>query len=367
MGKDTGLRDFCGGLILLKMIRNFRGISTFVPMKLLRKLLFPFALLYGGITALRNGLYNNGFLKSKAFDLPVICVGNLSTGGTGKTPMIELLVSYLKVKYGVAVLSRGYKRKTSGFLEVLPTSSVAAVGDEPLQFKTKFPDVTVAVCEDRKTGIEKLRKKADIILLDDAFQHRKVKPSFNILLTTYGNLYVNDWLLPAGNLREPREGARRADIIVVTKCPASLSARDMEQIRKRLHPQPYQEVYFSKIAYAPEIRNQSEAKPLSFLKGRKFLLVSGIANPKPLVGFLKDQNLEFGIKSFGDHHNFSTAEKENLKKHKLILTTEKDFMRLQDISREVELYYLPIGTQFLAGGEVAFKQQILAEAATSHA
>ena len=330
-------------------------------MKLLRILLFPFSLLYGGITALRNWLYNINFLKSKTYKLPVICVGNLSTGGTGKSPMIELLVSFLKDEQHVAVLSRGYKRKTSGYREVFINSSVDEVGDEPLQFKKKFSEITVAVCEDRQIGIEKLKVTATAILLDDAFQHRKVKASLNILLTPFNNLYSNDCMLPTGNLREPKFGAKRAGIIVVTKCPENISEATIEAIKIKLKPQPYQEVYFSKIGYAANIQNESAQKPLSYLKDSTFHLVTGIANPIPLISYLKKEGLVFTESRFADHHNFTDSEKKELKKHPLILTTEKDFMRLQSLSDAVEIYYLPIKTVILNGAEETFKSRVKKE------
>ncbi len=327
-------------------------------MKFLRKFLFPFSLLYGGITTLRNLLYDIGWLKSKIYSFPVICVGNLSTGGTGKSPMIEFLVSFLKVNHSIAVLSRGYKRKTTGYHEVSLKSSVVEVGDEPLQFKTNFPEITVAVCEDRQTGIEKLQKSADVILLDDAFQHRKVKASLYILLTSFDDLYVDDCLLPAGNLREPKFGANRADIIVVTKCPENLDISTIENIKRKLKPNPNQEIYFSKIGYSSEIKNEIESKALEYLNEKSFLLVTGIANPKPLVSFLKGKELNFEEMSFPDHHNFTISEIDNLKKYPLILTTEKDFMRLRSIGNSVEIYYLPIKTIVLNGAETDFKQRI---------
>lgn len=327
-------------------------------MNFLRKLLFPFSLLYGGITALRNFLYNKGLLKSKMYNFPVICVGNLSTGGTGKSPMIELLVSFLKDEYKIAVLSRGYKRKTTGYREVLAANSVEEVGDEPLQFKKKYPEITVAVCEDRQTGIEKLKNLADVVLLDDAFQHRKVKASLYILLTSFDKLYSDDCMLPTGNLREPKCGAKRADIIVVTKCPENMNDSKMEEIKQKLKPKPNQEIYFSKIGYSSEIKNDTESKTLTYLKNQNFLLVTGIANPKPLVEFLKNEGLNFEEKTFSDHHNFTTSEFEGLKKHRLILTTEKDFMRLQQITSATEIYYLPIKTVILNGAEATFKRRI---------
>ena len=327
-------------------------------MKLLRKLLFPFSIIYGGVTALRNLLFNKGWLKSKAYNFPVICVGNLSTGGTGKSPMIEFLISFLKDNHNIAVLSRGYKRKTTGYHEVFETSIVEEVGDEPLQFKKKYPEITVAVCEDRQTGIEKLTAKADVILLDDAFQHRKVKASLNILLTSFDDLYIDDCVLPAGNLREPRFGAKRANIIVVTKCPENIAKSDIEEIKRKLKPTDTQEIYFSKIGYSSEIKNIEVIHPLDYLKDKKFLLVTGIANPKPLVGFLENKGLNFEIKAFPDHHNFTVSELEALKKEKLILTTEKDFMRLQSISDAVEIYYLPIKTVIIDDAEANFREKI---------
>lgn len=282
--------------------------------------------------------------------------------------MIEFLVSFLKDNHSIAVLSRGYKRKTSGYREVSLISSVEEVGDEPLQFKTNFPEITVAVCEDRQTGIEKLQtrmpngqKSADVILLDDAFQHRKVKASLNILLTSFDDLYVNDCMLPAGNLREPKFCAKRADIIVVTKCHENLDISTIETIKRKLKPKPNQKIYFSKIGYSSEIKNEIESKPLEYLKKKTFLLVTGIANPKPLVSFLKEKGLNFEEKLFPDHHNFTTSEIEKLKKHPLILTTEKDFMRLKSIGSSVEIYYLPIKTIVLNGAETDFKQRIARE------
>lgn len=296
---------------------------------------------------MRNALYDWNWLKSKSYDIPLISVGNLSMGGTGKSPMIEYLVSLLKNDQKVAVLSRGYKRKTKGFQQVLVESTVAQVGDEPLQIKRKFPKVQVAVCEDRQSGIERLKDSTDVILLDDAFQHRKVIPSLSILLTSFDRLYINDWVVPMGNLREPRTGAKRADLVVVTKCPENLSASTMEAIQKRLKLQLNQHIFFSKIGYGLEIKSSTESHPLSFLNDKPFTLVTGIANPNPLVVFLKRQGLTFSHKSYGDHHNFTINEITELAQEKLLLTTEKDFMRLQPSLGNNELFYLPISTEFI--------------------
>ncbi len=323
-------------------------------MQYLRKLLFPFSLLYGFITGLRNKLYDWQIKKSVAYDFPVICVGNLSTGGTGKSPMVEYLIRLFGKHHQIAVLSRGYKRSTKGFYLLQGTESAEEVGDEPLQFKTKYPEAQVAVHENRQLGIEALRKlkpQPKLILLDDAYQHRKVKAGFNILLTTYQNLYINDLLLPAGNLREPKSGAKRADLVVVTKCPLSLSKAQQEKIKKKLRLQPKQEVFFAGIAYNDLITNGMQEIPLS-LFADNFTLVTGIANPKPLVQFLKEQDLVFEHLNYPDHHNFTEKEITELQKRGIILTTEKDYMRLKKDIPQENLFYLPIKTQFLDKEEV---------------
>jgi len=316
-------------------------------MNFLRKLLFPFAILYGGIMSLRNYFFDKGWLKSTQFDIPVICVGNLSVGGTGKSPMIEYLIELLKDDYRVAVLSRGYGRNTKGFRLVEADSLAEEVGDEPLQFKQKFPKISVAVCEARTAGIPKLMANAEVILLDDAFQHRKVKASTYILLTPYNDLFMNDYMLPTGNLREPRSGAARADLILVTKCPERVSYASMQQIEFDMPIQRHQKLYFSKISYDDTIYGVSETQPLSYLKGKTFTLVTGIANPKPLVEFLTAEALNFKHESFKDHHNFTSEEIEQLNEKELILTTEKDYMRLYPKLDKFALYYLPIKTKIL--------------------
>lgn len=327
-------------------------------MKLLRKILFPFSLLYGGIAALRNYFYDWGWFESKSFDKPVICVGNLSVGGTGKSPMIELLIEFLRKDFRVAVLSRGYGRKTNGYKEVMIDSTSQEVGDEPLQFKQNFPKVTIAVCANRREGIIKLEKKADIILLDDAFQHRKVKASTNILLTPFNDLYINDLVLPTGNLREFRSGAKRADIIVVTKCPEGVAYADMQKIQLKLKLRDYQKLYFSKIGYEESIYGPSETLSLYYLQDKKFTLVTGIAKPKPLIDFLKRKQFIFTHEKFPDHHEFSVSEVKKLKKNEIILTTEKDYMRLQPKLGKFAIYYLPIKTLILREQEDFFKKAI---------
>lgn len=328
-------------------------------MKILRKFLFPFAVIYGWITGFRNFLYDNNYLKSSEYSIPIICVGNLSVGGTGKSPMIEYLIETLQEDYKIAVLSRGYKRKTSGYLEVLQTHTAEQTGDEPLQFKNKFPHVTVAVCADRRTGIEQLQKKAEVLLLDDAFQHRKVKADTNIVLTPYHDLFINDFMLPTGNLREPRKGIKRADIIVVTKCPDTVPYAKLQEIEYVMPLQNHQKIYFSSIGYDDTIIGKKESLPLDYLSNKKFTLVTGIANPQPLLDFLKNNNFQFSHKKFPDHHSFSTSEIETLKKEELILTTEKDFMRLKTNLDKFAFYYLPITTKIKNDQGPFFKEAIL--------
>ncbi|MBT3871616.1 MAG: tetraacyldisaccharide 4'-kinase [Flavobacteriaceae bacterium] len=330
-------------------------------MNILRKLLLPFSLLYGSILAFRNLCYDKRWFKSKSYAIPIICVGNLSTGGTGKSPMIEYLISFLKEDYKVAVLSRGYKRKTNGFREVIINSTAEDVGDEPLQFKRKFPEIMVVVCADRQEGIEKIRIKADVILLDDAFQHRKVSASTNILLTTFDDLYVHDMVLPAGNLRESKRGAKRADLVMVTKCPEKHSHAKLQEIQYLLNLKPTQKIYFSKIIYDDSICGISKTLPLNYLLNKNFTLVTGIANSKPLVEFLKQNQFNFEHKKFPDHHHFSDSEIKNFKEKEIILTTEKDFVRLEPRLNKFAIYYLPIKTAILNKQEKYFKEYIINE------
>ncbi|WP_299275709.1 tetraacyldisaccharide 4'-kinase [uncultured Psychroserpens sp.] len=315
-------------------------------MKLLRKILFPFVPVYYVITWLRNKFYDLGWMASKSYDLPIICVGNLSTGGTGKTPTIEYLIRLLNDHYNVATLSRGYKRDTSGFIIADKQASARTIGDEPFQFYKKFDTIVVSVDENRQRGISQLihLKQPDVILLDDAFQHRKVKPGYTILLTAYDNLYYNDMMLPTGDLREPITGAKRADNIVVTKCPESLALSEKNQILKKINPLAHQKVYFSWISYDETIWNNDGCYEFTHLKGKKVSLVTGIANPGPLVRYLNSKHIDFEHLNYSDHHVFSASEIEVLKQKEVILTTEKDFMRLQDSfeAKSTQLYYLPI-------------------------
>lgn len=324
-------------------------------MNLLRKILFPFAILYGFITGIRNFLFDKGILKSYFFDTPIIAVGNLSVGGTGKTPQIEYLIRLLSPKYKVATLSRGYKRKSEGFVLADSNSNAEIIGDEPFQVYKKFSVIQVAVDANRKNGIEQLLSqtiKPEVILLDDAFQHRKVKAGFYILLTSYGDLYSDDFMLPTGNLRESRSGAKRANLIIVTKCPATLSLDEQNKIKAKLNLDLNQELYFSYINYDDSIYSENESVVVSEIKNSEKLLLAGIAKPEPFFEHLKSKNEE--CLTFSDHHHFSEKdilEIENKANNKIIITTEKDFVRLKGSLSKEQLFYLPIRSSFISRSE----------------
>lgn len=320
-------------------------------MNLLRKILFPFAILYGFITSIRNFLFDKGILKSTSFNVPVIAVGNLSVGGTGKTPQIEYLIRLLSDKYKVAALSRGYKRKSKGFVLADENSNAEILGDEPFQFYQKFPDVQVAVDADRTNGITQLlsqKEKPQVILLDDAFQHRKVKAGYYILLTSFDDLYADDFMLPTGNLRESRSGAERANIVVVTKCPKELSEQRQEEIRLKLHLNCSQQIFFSFIDYDTVIYGKDKKIEVDEIKLESKLLLAGIAKPKPFFDYLKNEEDE--CLTFPDHHHFSDADLEAIQSKangRKIITTEKDYVRLKDSKLISQLYYLPIKSTFI--------------------
>ncbi|WP_426431279.1 tetraacyldisaccharide 4'-kinase [Winogradskyella sp. HB-48] len=313
-------------------------------MKFIRIILFPIVPIYFIVTWLRNWLYDKGIKSSKSYDIPIICVGNLSTGGTGKTPMIEYLIRLLKDEKSVATLSRGYKRITEGYELADQGATTDTIGDEPYQFYRKFKDIKVAVDGNRQNGIAQLlslEDKPDVILLDDAYQHRKVKAGFNILLTAYYKLYSDDIVLPTGNLREPRSGAKRADIIVVTKCPSGITENEKNKIFQKLKIEPYQQLVFSSIDYAEKVFSTDSEMILESLP--KFTLVTGIANAMPLVDFLINKGLKFDHLEYPDHYSFRPNDIEELAKKDLIITTEKDYVRLVDNENlKSKLFYLPI-------------------------
>jgi tetraacyldisaccharide 4'-kinase len=321
-------------------------------MKFIRFLLFPFTIMYAIITSVRNFLFDVGLFTSTSFEKPIIAVGNLSVGGTGKTPQIEYLLRLLK-QHKLAVLSRGYGRVTKGFVLADASKKATDIGDEPLQFFKKFIDVTIAVDEDRVHGIQQLQS-AEVVLLDDAFQHRKVKAGFYVVLTKYSDLFSNDFVLPMGNLRERRIGVKRADVVVVTKCPNTIDVqeqRDLEGLIQRYFKGP---IFFSAIQYAEEIFSNTDVKlNTSDVSNYEVLLVTGIANPAPMLAYLSKLNCNYIHVSFSDHHQFSEKEIIGLQQqffsmkseNKIILTTEKDFVRLSD--KIDNLFYLAIETSFV--------------------
>ena len=327
-------------------------------MKLLRKILFPIAIIYWLVTFVRNWLYDVGFFKSKSYDLPIIAIGNLSAGGTGKTPHTEYLIRLLKDKYKVAVLSRGYKRSTKGFVLAIEGISAAELGDESYQIHAKFPDVSVAVCEDRQTGIESLIAtiNPDVILLDDAFQHRKVKAGFYVLLTAYDDLFSDDYILPFGNLRESAFGKKRADVVIVTKCPSELTEQEQDKVKQKLNVTV--PVFFTSIDYNTEVFGTENTMNVSEVITKEKVIVAGIAKPKYFIDYLNSGKDKVLI--YPDHHNFSDQEILELNaiaQDKMLVTTEKDFVRLNGKINVDKLFYLPIKVKLL-NSETEFQSEI---------
>jgi len=349
-------------------------------MHLLRILLLPVSLLYGIVMFIRNKLYDIGFFPSVKFNVPVISIGNLSMGGTGKTPHIEYLVRLLKSEFYIATLSRGYGRKTEGFILADTQSTANEIGDEPLQFKKKFPKMPVAVDEERVRGIRNMLElfpSIQGILLDDAFQHRAVTPGLSILLTDFSKLYTDDHVVPTGTLREFASGVKRADVIIVTKCPHIPLAIERKGIISKLKTLPNQKVYFTTVNYGEFIPLQNKITPpfskaYYFEKKYSILLFSGIANVQPLVQYLKENTKNVHILNFPDHHPYTPNDLKNIESafndihtaNKIIVTTEKDSMRLKDKNisgslSHLPIFYIPIEIKFCDQGEKDFSNQIL--------
>ena len=341
----------------------------------LRRWLYPISLLYGFGVWLRNKLFDWNVLKERSFPLPVISVGNITVGGTGKTPHTEYLIRLLSKDYQVAVLSRGYKRKSKGFVLSTEESSVSSIGDEPYQMKHKYPHVHVAVDANRCHGIEKLCSRnispeTDIVLLDDAFQHRYVKPGMNILLVNYHQLICNDMLLPAGNLRESLDGKNRAKIVIVTKCPDDITPIDMRVLTKQMNLYPYQQLYFTTFKYGQlyPLNESGKSYPLNKINSSvNILVVSGIASPSRLLNEIEKYNQHVSHIGFSDHHDFSAKDIEKIQNQflelpqglRMIITTEKDAARLKansNLSDEIKpyIYVLPIEVKFLQDQQEAF-------------
>src|SRR4051794_34194884 len=298
-----------------------------------RVLLLPFSLLYGCIIIIRNFLYDKNILRSAQFNFPVICVGNLVVGGTGKSPMVEYLVELLKPHFRIATISRGYKRKTKGYALANQNTTALEIGDEPMQFHLKFPEVPVAVGEERLVAIPQLlhdKPDTQAIILDDAFQHREVRAGFNILLTQYGNLFTKDFFMPTGDLRDHGLSARRANVIVVTKCPANLSEEKKNEIKEELNAKEDQQIFFTATEYGLPYHIITNEKR-QFCKNDEVLLVCGIANPKPLKEFLSEQAETYYQLDYRDHYIFRIDDLKEIQKkfaainaeQKIIITTEK--------------------------------------------
>ncbi|HMU72523.1 MAG TPA: tetraacyldisaccharide 4'-kinase [Ferruginibacter sp.] len=336
-----------------------------------RYLLFPFSLIYGAAVWMRNRLFDKNILKSSGFNFPIICVGNLAAGGTGKTPMTEYLLRFLKKDFKTATLSRGYKRKTTGFAIANEQTTALEIGDEPMQFHQKFPDVVVAVGEERLVAIPQLlheRPETEVIILDDAFQHRQVQAGLNILLTDYSDLYTRDLMLPAGNLRDVRSSSARADIIVVTKCPAAITKEEKRKIIDEIDPTDQQQVFFTTIVYGKPY-HLFDRQELELAQDFAVLLVCGIANPAPLKTYLTDTVHTYDLLRYADHHIFHTNDLRDIKQQfeklkagkKIVLTTEKDAVRLEKFVAELRdfpIYVIPVEHAFLFAEEDAFRSRI---------
>lgn len=337
----------------------------------IRILLFPFSLVYALLVWIRNRFFDKGWLGSASFNLPLICVGNLSAGGTGKSTMIEFLIQLLKPDHKLAVVSRGYKRKTKGYALAHERSTALEIGDEPMQFHLKFPEVAIAVGEERIVAIPQLlhdRPDTKVILLDDAFQHRTVKAGLNIVLTEYSNLFTRDWFLPTGDLRDERGSFKRAQTIVVTKCPPHLTQEEADQIRDEIDPIEGQEVFFSTIEYGSPYHITNGGKQ-SVHQDMEVLLVSGIANPLPLKGFLHEQSKTYYEMLFSDHHIFTIDDWKDIlerfgsinTENKIILTTEKDAVRLVKFAAELKdipLFVIPIEMKLLFQSNEKFRTML---------
>ena len=318
-------------------------------MNLLRKSLYPLSLIYAIATRVRNAAYDAQWLKQKQYEVPTIVVGNLITGGSGKTPMIAYLIDHFSSHFSLAVLSRGYKRKSSGFVLANQDSSMKSLGDETYLLSQKFPMTHFGVCKNRLKGVEQLLSKfpnIDGVLLDDGYQHRQLKPSFQILLTPYYNPWFRDCVLPTGNLRESAKGKNRADVVVVTKCPSNLSKIDQDEHTHQLQLDAHQDIFFSTIVYDSYVFGASRMELKSFVKN-PFVLVTGIANPKPLTDYLESLGADFEHLAFADHHFFTSSDfKKILSKQRPILTTEKDYVRLSPMIKMV--FFIPISICFLS-------------------
>ncbi|WP_447639845.1 MULTISPECIES: tetraacyldisaccharide 4'-kinase [Chitinophagaceae] len=342
----------------------------------LRFLLFPFAFLYGMVIHIRNFLFDKNILSSRHFSIPTICVGNLSVGGTGKTPMTEMLLSMLHTQYKTATLSRGYKRKTKGFLIADTYTTAAEIGDEPMQFHNNFPDALIIVDEDRSHAIHALEQHTErpqVIILDDAMQHRKVTANLNILLTDYSNLYMHDYFLPVGNLRDQRSSSRRADMIVVTKCPSNMGLEEKKLLTQKIKLHPHQQLFFATIDYGTPYNILTKAS-YTFSKTDEIIAIAGIAKPQPYFDYLQNKTNHLQKITLPDHHDFTeedikkifTTNKNNTSHSNVIyMLTEKDAAKINSyqhlfINLSSCIYVLPIMCTILYNESDVFRKKIMA-------
>lgn len=321
-------------------------------MSVIRFLVFPLSIIFKFVTDIRNKLYDCNFLKSEKINVPVISVGNLSTGGTGKTPMVDFIIYNLKRDYNISVLSRGYNRKSKGFIEIKNSDNPSLVGDEPFLIKSNHSEVPVFACEDRVEGAKKIisENNTNLILLDDAFQHRKISRNLDIVLTDYNNLFHKDYLLPYGNLRESRNNINRADVIIVTKCPLDFNKADAIKIKNQINPKKTQSLFFSQIKYSEILFGFKEVSFKS-ITNSKLTLVTGIANSQPLKEYLKKNNVNFDHFDYPDHYNYSRKDVNKIlatTKNNIILTTKKDYYKLSQFKID-NLLYIDIKVEFLDG------------------
>jgi len=320
--------------------------------KKLNFLLYPISLIYDLYTSFRNFLFDLGIIDSTEYKIPTIGIGNLSTGGTGKSIVVDYIIGKFKNKNKITTLSRGYNRNTKGFIQASNISTAYEIGDEPFQFYSKHPEINVVVCEDRRKGMNIILKNlpdTDLCIWDDVFQHRFVKPGLMILTTTFQYPFYKDEILPIGNLRENISSAKRADLIVVTKCPNNLSQKDKLSFLESLNPNDNQKVFFSSLTYTQKIKSDSEEVDIDILEDDDFILVTGIADSSYLVNFLKNKGLKFNHLKYSDHYNFNKSSVDKISRlslNKIILTTEKDFGRLRPKINNRDIYYIEVGLKF---------------------
>lgn len=318
----------------------------------MKKILYSLSIIYNFFVSARNLFFDLGLIKSIQYKIPTIGVGNLSTGGTGKSMIVDYLIELLKEKRNVTTLSRGYNRDTRGFIKATSNSSAFEIGDEPFQFYSKHPEINVVVCEDRKKGMKLIMKdlpNTQVCIWDDIFQHRYVKPGLMILATTFRYPYYKDQILPLGNLRESKSSSKRANLIIVTKCPPTLNNTDKDFFLSKLQPNENQKVFFSSISYKETLKGNEKKIKINELKNNEFLLVTGIADSSYLINFLKSKDLKFKHLKYADHYNFKKVSINkilSLSVNKYILTTEKDFGRLSPKIDNRDIFYIEVSIEF---------------------